>query len=263
MKDTTPERLERSIYSREELCGDYFILWIWDENLSRKCKPGQFFEIRAHASLHNAYDSRCLPKLFKPISIYDNARGRIGFFIKKVGPGTSALAKLKAGDMLEMIGPLGNGFPTFNGRRILLLSGGIGYPPLWYLQKELINHNLIFWLHGGANQADIFPCDEVWTMDGSFGKKGVVTSGLEPLITEKKIDLIYSCGPIRMLKEAAAIAMRMGVEHYTSLEAYMACGIGVCHGCAVAIGNAEAWDYLRVCKEGPVFNAKDVMWSMI
>ena len=182
MSEIKPERTERVIYAREELCGNYFILWIWDESLSRKCHPGQFFEIRAHASLGDAFDARSLPKLFKPISIYDNADGRIGFFIKKVGAGTGALAKLKAGDMLELIGPLGNGFKLVSNRRVLLLSGGIGYPPLWYLQKELINHNQVFWLHGGANQDDVFPCDEVWTVDGSFGKQGVVTNGLATLI---------------------------------------------------------------------------------
>ncbi|MDD4309873.1 MAG: dihydroorotate dehydrogenase electron transfer subunit [Candidatus Cloacimonetes bacterium] len=274
MKQNIPVRLDRRIYSREELCGEYFILWIWDDNLSRKCHPGQFFEIRAHASLLDAFDARSLPKLYKPISIYDNADGRIGFFIKKVGAGTSALAKLKAGDKLELIGPLGNGFNPVSNKRVLLLSGGIGYPPLWYLQKELINHNKIFWLHGGANQDDVFPCDEVWTMDGSFGKKGMVTEGLAPLILEKKINLVYSCGPIPMLKQAAKITRELGIRHYTSLEAYMACGIGVCHGCAVPIRtdtkeDIEAgtsipqWDYLRVCKEGPVFNAEDVMWSML
>ena len=260
---TQPERREIAIYSREELCGGYFILWIWDEELSKKSFPGQFFEIRAHASLHDAWDSQHLPKLFKPISVYDNSGGRIGFFIKNVGPGTSALARLKAGDMLELIGPLGNGFPIVKGRRVMLLSGGIGYPPLWYLQKELIKHNLIFWLHGGACQEHVFPCDEMWTLDGSMGKKGMVTQGMAELIEAKKIDLIYSCGPISMLKASAQIAQQFGIEHYTSLEAYMACGIGVCHGCAVPVGREDNWDYLRVCKEGPVFNAADVLWSKI
>ncbi|MBP7309860.1 MAG: dihydroorotate dehydrogenase electron transfer subunit [Candidatus Cloacimonetes bacterium] len=263
MNDSKPVLQERAIYSREELCGNYFILWIWDEGLGKKCRPGQFFELRAHASLSDPESSRCLPKLFKPISIYDNAGGRIGFFIKKVGQGTASLARLKAGDMLELVGPLGNGFPIVSGRRILMVSGGIGYPPLWYLQKELINHNLIFWLHGGASQDDIFPCDEVWTVDGSIGHKGLVTDGLEALLSSKQIDLIFSCGPIPMLKQIAAIATSRGIEHYASLEAYMACGIGVCHGCAVPVGTENDWTYLRACKEGPVFNAADVLWEML
>ncbi len=260
---TNPQRREIAIYSREELCGGYFILWIWDDELSKKSKPGQFFEIRAHASLHDAWDSQRIPKLYKPISIYENSGGRIGFFIKNVGPGTSALARLRAGDMLELIGPLGNSFPLFSGRRVLLVSGGIGYPPLSYLQKELINRNLIFWAHGGATQADIFPCDEVWTVDGSIGKMGLVTEGLADILQSKRIDLVISCGPIPMLKQTAMICTEYGIEHYTSMEAYMACGIGVCHGCAVPVGTEENWDYLRVCKEGPVFNAADVLWSKI
>ncbi len=259
----TPNRREIAIYSREELCGDYFILWIWDDELSKQSKPGQFFELRASASLNDAWDAQRIPKLYKPISVYDNSGGRIGFFIKSVGPGTSALARLKAGDTLELIGPLGNGFPIVKGRRILLLSGGIGYPPLSYLQKELINHNLIFWAHGGATQADIFPCDEVWTVDGSIGKEGLVTACLPDLLERKKIDLVYSCGPTPMLKQAALICAAHNIEHYTSMEAYMACGIGVCHGCAVPIGTEADWTYLRVCKEGPVFNAADVHWSLL
>jgi dihydroorotate dehydrogenase electron transfer subunit len=258
-----PDRREIAIYSREELCGDYFILWIWDDDLSKRSKPGQFFEIRANASLSDAWDEQRIPKLFKPISIYDNSGGRIGFFIKKVGPGTSALARLKAGDTLELIGPLGNGFPIVKGRRVLLLSGGIGYPPLSYLQKELINHNLIFWAHGGATSADVFPCDEVWTVDGSIGNQGLVTEGLENLLERKKIDMVYSCGPSPMLKQAAAITAACKIEHFTCMEAYMACGIGVCHGCAVPVGTVDNWTYQRVCKEGPVFNAADVLWSLL
>jgi len=263
MDNNKPVLQETAIYSREELCGNYFILWIWDEALGKKCHPGQFFELRAHASLVDADDARCLPKLFKPISIYDNAGGRIGFFIKKVGQGTASLSKLRAGDMLELIGPLGNGFPIVQGRRILLVSGGIGYPPLWYVQKELINHNLIFWLHGGASQDDIFPCDEVWTVDGSIGKKGLVTEGIEALIATKQIDLVFSCGPIAMLRQTAAITSRLGVEHYASLETYMACGIGTCHGCAVPVGTQDNWTYLRACHEGPVFNASEVLWEKL
>ncbi|MDD4805394.1 MAG: dihydroorotate dehydrogenase electron transfer subunit, partial [Candidatus Cloacimonetes bacterium] len=86
---------QRSIQFREELNDDYFILWIWDEALGAAGKPGQFYEIRALAALQNANQSRSIPKLFKPISIYDNQGGRIGFMIKKVGEGTNALSKLR------------------------------------------------------------------------------------------------------------------------------------------------------------------------
>ncbi|HOS07642.1 MAG TPA: dihydroorotate dehydrogenase electron transfer subunit [Candidatus Cloacimonas sp.] len=261
MNKSQPQFLERAIYFREELSGDYFILWIWDEALGKKCQPGQFFQIRAHYSIADAEETRSLPKLFKPISIYDNAEGRIGFFIKKVGAGTNALYKLKAGDLLELIGPSGNGFPLVTGRKILLVSGGIGYPPLWYLQKKLIKHNLLYWVHGGSGQSDVFPCDEVWTEDGSFGKKGMVTEGMGKLIAEKKIDLVYSCGPVPMLKECAIITTELNIEHYCSIEAYMACGIGVCYGCAIPVGQENDWNYLRVCKEGPVFNAREVLWN--
>ena len=256
-----PQYRQRTIQFREELSEDYFILWIWDEALGEAGQPGQFYEIRALASLASPY--RTIPKLFKPISIYDNQGGRIGFMIKKVGEGTQALSKLRTGDMLELVGPCGNGFPIFQGKHILLVSGGIGYPPLWFLQKSLIHQNQVYWMHGGASIPDVFPCDEIWTDDGSIGRKGLVSQNLDQTLKTKEIDVMYSCGPTPMLAAAQRIAASLGVEHYTSLEAYMACGIGVCHGCAVPIGTKENWDYLRVCKEGPVFNAKDVRWELM
>jgi len=257
-----PQYRQRAIQYREELSDDYFILWIWDEALGAAGRPGQFYEIRALASLKNASNVNKIPKLFKPISIYDNQGGRIGFMIKKVGEGTIALSKLRAGDMLELIGPAGNGFPIYRGKRILLISGGIGYPPMWYLQKELINHNQLYWMHGGAKQGDIFPCDEIWTDDGSIGRKGRVCDGMAANISKNEIDIVYSCGPLPMLAEASRITNELEIEHYCSLESYMACGIGVCHGCAVPIGSKEAWDYKRVCKEGPVFKAEEVRWEL-
>ena len=257
-----PQYRQRAIQYREELSDDYFILWIWDEALGAAGRPGQFYEIRALVSLKNADNVNKIPKLFKPVSIYDNQGGRIGFMIKRVGEGTNALSKLRTGDMLELIGPAGNGFPIYRGKRILLLSGGIGYPPLWYLQKELINHNQVYWMHGGARQGDVFPCDEIWTEDGSIGKTGRVCDGVAEIIQKSEIDIVYSCGPLPMLSAASKIISDLGVEHYTSLEAYMACGIGVCHGCAVPIGTKDNWDYLRVCKEGPVFRAEEVRWEL-
>jgi dihydroorotate dehydrogenase electron transfer subunit len=254
---------QRAIQLREELVSDYFVLWIWDEALGATGKPGQFYEIRALSSMANPQTVHAIPKLFKPISIYDNQGGRIGFMIKKVGPGTKALSRLRAGDTLELIGPCGNGFPLVTGKRILLLSGGIGYPPLWYLQKELINHNQIYWMHGGATGGDVFPCDEIWTEDGSIGRKGRVCDNLRQNILEYNIDTMYSCGPQGLLKNASQISAEMQILHYCSLEAYMACGIGVCHGCAVPIGSKEDWNYRRVCKEGPVFNSAEVMWELI
>ncbi|MDI3503101.1 MAG: dihydroorotate dehydrogenase electron transfer subunit [Candidatus Cloacimonadota bacterium] len=258
-----PQYRQRAIQAREELTDDYFILWIWDEAWGAAVRPGQFFEIRALASLEDAQVAGHIPKLFKPISIYDNQGGRIGFMIKNVGKGTNALSKLRAGDMLELLGPAGNGFPVYRGKHALLISGGIGYPPMWYLQKELINHNQVYWMHGGATQGDTFPCDEIFTEDGSIGKKGRVCDGLKENIAKYDIDIVYSCGPLPMLAAATAITQELAIEHYASLEAYMACGIGVCYGCVIPVGSALNWDYLRVCKEGPVFKAEEVRWELI
>lgn len=253
---------QRTIQAREELSDDYFVLWIWDEMLGAMGKPGQFYKIRAFSSLRGSDSDTSIPKLFKPISIYDNQGGRIAFMIKKVGKGTNQLASMRAGDQLELIGPVGNGFPLIQSKKVLLLSGGIGYPPLWYLQKMLISLNQVYWIHGGATQSDVFPCDEMWTEDGSIGKKGRACDELEKRLIERKIDVIYSCGPRGLLEEGTRISTKLGIQHYASLEAYMACGVGSCHGCVVPIGKPDNWDYLRVCKEGPVFDAKEVRWEL-
>ncbi|MEN6444745.1 MAG: dihydroorotate dehydrogenase electron transfer subunit [Candidatus Cloacimonas sp.] len=259
MSKPIPLYIKREIYSSTELTGNYFVLRILDEELALKCKPGQFFELRAAKM-----ETDCsLPKLFKPISIYDVTKVIISFLIKKRGSGTNSLSKSTTTDLLEMIGPLGNGFPIVSGRNVLLVSGGIGYPPLSYLYKELIAQNQIYWIHGGGGSNDVFPCNEVWTIDGSYGNKGMVTENLENILTEKKIDLIYSCGPIPMLKECFRKASKLNIEQYCSLEAYMACGIGSCYGCAVPIGKNDQWNYLRVCQEGPVFNAEEVLWNLL
>jgi dihydroorotate dehydrogenase electron transfer subunit len=118
-------------------------------------------------------------------------------------------------------------------------------------------------MHGGASQGDVFPCDEIWTEDGSIGHKGRVCDNLQEIIIKYEIDTMYSCGPQGLLKAASETSSEIRIEHYCSLEAYMACGIGVCHGCVVPIGSSEDWSYRRVCKEGPVFNSAEVRWELI
>ena len=243
------------IYKKEILNDSYFILWIKDEELSVCSEPGQFFELRSKGIGAN--------RLFKPISVYDCDKSFIGFMIKKLGPGTSALSDLKQKDYLELIGPLGCGFPLVENYKICLVSGGVGYPPLWFLRKRLSSNNIIYWLHGGASASDIFPCDEIWTDDGSIGGHGFVTEGLQDHVTATKPDLIYACGPEGMLKQVYHISKAESIPLYVSMEAYMACGIGVCHGCVISCGSPENVIYRPVCKEGPVFFAEDICWDLL
>lgn len=240
----------------QQLNNLYFVLSVHLGSLAGELKPGQFFELKNPQFSH--------PMLRKPISIYDVQEGCVSFMVKQLGKGTQQLAMLKAGEELDVLGPLGNTFPVLQGEKAVLISGGIGYPPLFYLKKHLLQHRKqIYWLHGGRSKDDIFPADEIWTDDGSTGKAGFVTDGLLDYLQSHNPDVIYACGPKPMLMTCARIALEHGIPLYVSLEEYMACGIGVCHGCAVKVktDNAIGVDYKTVCKDGPVFNAKDIIWE--
>ena len=243
------------IEKAEWLNDDYFILWVKDEESAANTKAGQFYELRKQSS-----DPK---KLRKPISVYNVEKNFIGFFIKKLGRGTHELATLKKGDELDLVGPLGYGFPLVESQKIALISGGIGYPPLWYLRRKLAAKNDVYWLHGGNSKADVFPCDEIWSMDGTIGNQGYVTQGLETLLKFSEFNRIYACGPEPMLKQTAKLAHEYGVKLYVSMEAYMACGVGVCHGCVIPTGSEDNIVYKTVCKEGPVFDASDIVWSAL
>lgn len=228
----------------------YRVLSVQAPEWAGLCVPGQFFELKADTAPQER-------RLFKPVSVYDVSGGEISFLIKVLGPGTQALADLGEGDSLRLLGPLGNGFPIVEGRRVLLVSGGVGYPPLAWLRRMLDATNAVTLLHGGACADDAFPCDELYTEDGSLGRQGLVTQGVETLVSQSSIDAVYSCGPVPMLKRVAELVAPL--PHWVSLEAYMACGVGVCHGCAVPVGEG----YERVCKEGPVFDASRIRWGSL
>ncbi len=230
---------------------DYFVLTISETDLAQKSVAGQFYNL--------GYSSGEIPRLKKPISIYDINGDEISFMIKRIGKGTSELSKLRPGDEIKILGPLGNGFPLLKDKKVLLISGGVGYPPMVHLKKELKDCVAIH-LHGGRTKTDIFPCDIAYTEDGSFGKKGFVTKDLDFIIRENEIDLIYTCGPDVMMKAVGKIAKDNGIECYLSLEEYMACGIGACYGCAVRIkaDNSDGFVNKRVCKDGPVFEINEL-----
>jgi dihydroorotate dehydrogenase electron transfer subunit len=240
----------------EHLNEMYFIISIEVGEVAQAVKAGQFFQIKP------AYNSSTM--LRKPISVYDVNGTDVKLMIKNLGKGTNQLATLKTGDMLDVIGPLGNGFPLLYNKKAILVSGGIGYPPLFFLEKKLREQNCkIYWLHGGQTVDDIFPADEMWTDDGSLGNRGYVTKGLDGYLVKQKSDVIYACGPQPMLKACHKIAEEHKVPLYVSLEEYMACGIGVCHGCAVAVkpSGSEGYTYKNVCKDGPVFKSDEIVWD--
>ncbi len=229
----------------------YFELWFSSPEMSELLEPGQFFEIMTPGS----------ERLRIPISAYDKHADEIGMMIKIVGDGTRQLSTLKPGDALDVVGPLGNSFTRPTDKRVLLVSGGIGYPPMFMLKKSLDESNRIWWVHGGRCKQDAFDTDCVFTDDGSCGSKGFATIGVEKALSEGGFDWLFACGPEPLLKRCAELAKAYRVQCELSLEAYMACGIGVCYGCAVAIKENDEIVYKTVCKDGPVFNGENVVWK--
>jgi len=268
MKRQSPmEILKSQVYLTEYYNENYFHL-ILEVNTNKDIGlPGQFYQIQY---------AKKTPKLRIPISIYetdyfDTDKVAINFMIKIVGEKTQALADVREGTWLSIIGPLGNHFEYDEHKSYLLVSGGCGYAPLHYFYNYY-HHKNMTWFHGCANADDAYIAEKSYihtltTDDGSAGIKGFVTDAVEVHLreTSNKYDQVYACGPKPMLKALHHICQSYGLPLSVSLEEYMACGVGVCYGCAVKTtgddGNRPVSVYSRVCKDGPIFKAENIIWE--
>jgi dihydroorotate dehydrogenase electron transfer subunit len=246
----------------------YFRMGLAFPELASVARPGQFVMVRL--------PDRHIPLLRRPFSVHSRlgeGGGLSGFELlyKVVGQGTQAMSGLKAGDFLDVLGPLGNGFtcPEDIGR-VFLVAGGVGVACLWYLglflneQKGM--RSTVFL--GGQSATDILCQEEfnsidaktrITTEDGSLGEKGVITSLVQKTLeVDRKPDMIYACGPTAMLKAVSDIAATHSVRCQISLETAMACGFGVCLGCAVQKADSRG-DYLHACTDGPVFDSRAIL----
>lgn len=248
-----------SIVSQEKLASDVFSMWIQTKDIAKNARAGQFI------SVYSKDGSRLLPR---PISICEVEGDRLRIVYRTVGKGTKEFSGYGAGDTLDVMGPLGNGYTKLN-KKAILMGGGIGIPPMLELARELKN--------GGYDVSDadivlgyrdeLFLNEElaqygrvtIATEDGSAGTKGNVLDAIKA--EEIKGDVIYACGPTPMLRAIKAYAKENGIECYLSLEEKMACGIGACLACVCKSKEIDDHSHVhnkRVCKEGPVFNAEDV-----
>ena len=218
---------------------------------AQKAQPGQFAQL--YVPGHT---------LRRPISIcgIDRAAGTLRFVFQIRGSGTADLAKLREGDDLELLAPLGCGFPLESRERTLLLGGGIGVPPLLGVAAELKENAVAALGFRSAGQGILTEDFEqtgakvlLATDDGSVGFHGVVTQAA----AGEAFDRVFACGPLPMLKAAKALAQERGVPCFLSLEERMACGIGACLGCAVPLlDEAGEVHFGHVCKDGPVFDSR-------
>lgn len=248
------------VVSQEQLANGIFSMWIQTE-AAASAKPGQFI------SMYTNDGTKLLPR---PISIceIDKEAGqiRVVYRVTSEQAGTKQFSQMKAGDIIPVIGPLGNGFPLekAEGKKAFLMGGGIGVPPILELAKQLNCEKQIV---VGYRNADTFLRDQfeangsvyISTEDGSVGTKGNVMNAIaENGLTA---DIIYACGPTPMLRAIKNYAEENGIECYISLEERMACGIGACLACVCKSKEKDHHTNVhnkRICKEGPVFLSTEV-----
>ena len=243
------------LLSARALTKDVFDFVLECPELAALANPGQFAQIRLPGHT-----------LRRPISIcgIDKAAGTLRFVFQIRGEGTAELAQFQPGSEIEILAPLGNGFPVDPAKRTLLVGGGIGVPPMLGVAAELKEKAVA--VLGFRNQdAVILEKDFqavgaktlIATDDGSYGHHGLVTD----LCKDQEFDCVMACGPAPMLKVVRALAEERGVPCYVSLEERMACGIGACLGCAVGLLKEDGSQYFgHVCKDGAVFESHRVAW---
>lgn len=223
-------------------------------------KAGQFVQVRVDRS----------PKTFlrRPISVnyVDKTKHRLWLLVQVKGEGTQTLSQLKQGDSLNLVYPLGNGFSMpQEGERPLLVGGGVGLAPMLFLGSEMKAHGFEpTFLLGARTASGILERNMfealgrvfVTTEDGSDGERGFVTQ--HSILQEEHFDKIFVCGPTPMMKSVARYAKAQNVDCEVSLENMMACGLGACLCCVEKTVNGN----VCVCKEGPVFNIKQLLWQI-
>lgn len=243
------------VYSQEELAPEIYSMWITTE-AAKEARPGQFI------SVYSKDGSRLLPR---PISICeaDADEGRLRIVYRIAGAGTKEFSSFESGDPIDIMGPLGNGFPQ-EGEKVFLIGGGIGIPPMLELAKNL---NCEKQMVLGYRDENLFLKDEfeaygevfVATEDGSVGTKGNVLDAIRE--NGLTADVMYACGPTPMLRALKQYAEEHNIRCYISLEEKMACGIGACLACVCQSKEVDHHSNVhnkRICKDGPVFLAQEV-----
>lgn len=275
MAHTSPQSIPGKIVVNREVVSEHFLMRIELPAGFPQPLPGQFVMIRSGTSP--------FPLLSRPMSIYAFERNRnaafLEIFYRIAGGGTRALSRIKPDGEVTILGPLGNGFSIdASRRRAILISGGIGISPLTFLAAHLKemqkNFPVEITAYVGARSAGVLaglerlaaccPDIRICTDDGSAGYSGTVTDLFERELAayDAGDSLIYTCGPYGMMKRLAALLDGHPLPCEVSVEERMACGLGACLGCAVPIRTASGdVAYRRVCKDGPVFDIRSMVWS--
>ncbi|MCD7715178.1 MAG: dihydroorotate dehydrogenase electron transfer subunit [Lachnospiraceae bacterium] len=273
----TPKKtmLRAAVCSQEQIADQIFSMWLQADSIAAEARPGQFVSVYSNDS------GRLLPR---PISICetDKEKGRIRLVYRIAGKGTAEFSGCQAGDCLDLLGPLGNGYPPDccqAGRTAILIGGGIGIPPMVELAKQLEGKVIavagyrdeLFLTDELAQHGKLYVavedndlCQKLQTVsDGNYCGTAVHGNVLD-CIRENHLnaDVIFACGPTPMLRAIQTYAKENHIECWLSLEQRMACGIGACLACVCESAETDAHSQVknkRICKEGPVFAAEEVV----
>lgn len=228
-----------------------FSLWLEFDDPGHTA-PGQFFEFRTAVRF-----------LRRAVSIADRKDNRLRFVVKTVGPGTSWLSQIGEGAKIDVFGPLGQGVMLTGEGKVMLLAGGIGSAPLYYLARTLHEQNIDVDAIISARKAQQLILVEeyeklcrtvvVTTDDGSAGKKGLLTDILPAFSGLNNVNAFYACGPEPMFRALKMLHLDRPI--YAFLESRMGCGTGLCVGCAI---KGKDGRYHRVCLEGPVYDLEEI-----
>ena len=242
--------------------GDYWLLRLHTPFIAGSAQPGQYVHIRVPGLEESA--------LRRPFSIYGCEGDVLEILFKVVGRGSAALSRVKEGDTLRILGPLGNGFPLpgENSLHPVCVAGGYGVAPFHFFASRVPQGTVLI---GGRTAGDIlcagsFPKNKwhvgIATEDGSQGMKGLVTRLLEEALqTHGGKAVLYACGPDGMLRAVGKMAESFGCTAWLSLDKHLVCGVGACLACVQKIRTPDGAERLvRVCKEGPVFEASEIVW---
>ena len=263
-----------NVVSHDEIGAGYRYLVLDAPEMAKELQPGQFVHVRVPALEMSA--------LRRPFSVFDADAGKVTILYKTVGRGTAALNAVRVGDEINVLGPLGHGFPQKCDGVPLLVGGGYGVAPLHFLAKRMVRSCAsltsaqetaspfsVKLFIGGRSAVDLLALDkfralgvEVFTAtnDGSAGVKGLVTDPLDDELAKlrergEKFEL-FACGPDPMLKAVAMRATGTGAKGWISMDRHMICGVGACYACIQKTVRGNS----RCCIEGPVFAAEDLVW---
>ena len=260
------KNMNLKIIENKKVTQGFYKMRIEAPYIAKTAHPGQFVEIKCS----DGND----PLLRRPLGVHKILKNGIEMLYEVVGRGTELLSKKKPGDTIDIIGPLGNGFtlpqiPNPESRIPILIAGGIGVAPLLVLAEKITEKKKAPYIIIGAKTKPGILCEKefkdlgcfvmVSTEDGSKGHKGYATDILKHLLKtiNCQASAIYACGPHPMLKAVSQMARLVNVPCQVSLDERMACGVGVCLGCPVKV---KTGGYKMVCKDGPVFDAREIVW---